>query len=315
MIKIRIKNSVLFLFVILFSFSACENYYKNDYNDNSPTSGQLKIYHSEGLESHLKNQAYTFSTQYPDAHVELVNACENEIITAFLQDSCKAIMISRLLGEQETKAFDQKNLHPMYSPLAKSGVALITSIHSSITKLSVEEIKKLLGGELTTKDSSGNVITPIAVLDNKCSSVAHYLLDSVLQQKSFGPKCYAATSSEDLIKRITEQPNQIGFVDFAWISDVDSDLFKSIQNKIKFISVGRTDTIYFAPNQSSFKTGEYPFTRTIYFLRRSDNFSLAKGFEAFMAGPKGQLTFLKQGLLPVRQAERSIEVKMEPLPQ
>jgi hypothetical protein len=30
-----------------------------------------------------------------------------------------------------------------------------------------------------------------------------------------------------------------------------------------------------------------------------------------MAGPKGQLTFLKQGLLPVRQAERMIEVKFE----
>ena len=83
-------------------------------------------------------------------------------------------------------------------------------------------------------------------------------------------------------------------------------------SSIKFISIGRTDTIFFEPNQSSFKTGEYPLTRTIYLLRRSDDFSLAKGFEAFMAGPKGQLTFLKQGLLPIRQAERTIHVNMEP---
>lgn len=299
----------------LLSFTGCDNYFKNDYVDNSPTSGKLKVYYSEGLQFHIKNQAYTFSSLYHNADVELVNACESEIITAFLNDSCKAIVISRLLGEQEAKAFDQKKLHPAYSPLAKSGVALITSVNSGITKLTIEEIKKLLSNDLITKDSAGNSVSPIAVLDNKCSSVSHYLLDSLIQQKQFGSKCFTANSSDELIQKISEQPNQIGFVDFAWLSDVDSDLFKQYKDKIKFISVGITDSIYFAPNQSSFKTGEYPLTRTIYLLRRSDDFSLAKGFESFMAGPKGQLTFLKQGLLPIKQAERVIEVKTGPISQ
>ena len=31
-----------------------------------------------------------------------------------------------------------------------------------------------------------------------------------------------------------------------------------------------------------------------------------------MAGPKGQLTFLKQGLLPNKQNERSIKIIIEP---
>jgi phosphate transport system substrate-binding protein len=304
------KNWGLVFFTFCFIFSSCDNYYKNDYVDNSPTSGKLKIYYSEGLQAHLENQAYTFSSQYNNAEVELFTACEAEIITALLNDSCKAIVISRLLGETEVKAFDQKKLHPAYSPLAKSGVALITSINTTISKLTVEQIKQLLGAELTLKDSLGNSISPLAVLDNKCSSVSHYLLDSLLQEKPFGSKCFAARSSDELIQKITEQPNQIGFVDFAWLSDTDSDLFKQYKDKIKFIPVGRTDSIYFSPNQSSFKTGDYPFTRTIYLLRRTDDFSLAKGFESFMAGPKGQLTFLKQGLLPVRQGERKIEVKM-----
>jgi phosphate transport system substrate-binding protein len=269
------------------------------------------VYYSDGLQFHIKNQALTFSTLYPNADVELSTACESEIISAFLNDSCKAIVISRLLGEQETKVFDQKQLHPAYSPLAKSGIALITSINSGITKLTVEEIKKLLSSELITKDSAGKSISPVAVLDNKCSSVSHYLLDSVIQQKQFGAKCYACNNSDELIKKITGQPNQIGFIDFAWLSDVDSDLYKQYKDKIKFISIGRTDSIYFAPNQSSFKTGDYPFTRTIYLLRRTDDFSLAKGFESFMAGPKGQVLFLKQGLLPVRQSERVIDVKLQ----
>lgn len=291
----------------------CDNYYKNDYNENSPTSGKLKVYHSEGLEFHIKNQAETFSSQYHNVNIELFSRCENEIIDALLNDSCKAIVISRLLSENEKKAFEQKKLFPMHSALAKSGVALITSSNTKINTLSVAQIKQLLNSELTVKDSLGNLISPVAVLDNNCSSVAYYLVDSVVGAKNFGPKCFSVKNTSELLEKISANPNQIGFLDFAWLSDRDDELFIKYSSKIKFLSIGKTDTAYFAPNQSSFKTGEYPFTRTIYLLRRSNDFSLAKGFEAFMAGPKGQLTFLKQGLLPVRQAERIIEVKMEPI--
>ena len=309
------KTISIFLFSVfcLLSFTNCDNYFKNDYIDNSPTSGKLKVYYSEGLQLHIKNQAFTFCSLYPNADVECLPACEAEIIDALLKDSCKAIIINRLLGENEVKAFCQKNLQPQYSPLAKTGVALITSVNTTLNKFTIDEIKKLLSGELSVKDSLGNMISPIAVLDTKCSSASHYLLDSVIKAKQFGPKCYAVNNTSELLQKIADTPNQIGFIDFAWLSDRDDSIYKAYQNKIKFISVGRTDTIYSAPNQSSFKTGEYPFTRTIYLLRRSDDFSLAKGFESFMAGPKGQLTFLKQGLLPIRQAERMIEVKMEPI--
>ncbi len=314
-IKIMIKKRIIILFFVscLLSLTNCDNYFKNDYTDNSPTSGKLKVYSSEGLELHISNQITTFSSQYNNANVENITACESEIVKALLNDSCKAIVMSRLLGEQEIKAFDQKQLHPMYSPLAKSGVALITSVNTKISQLTIEQIKQLLSAELNLKDSLGKLISPLAVVDSKCSSVSHYLLDSVIQLKKFGANCFAINNYNELLNKISEQPNQIGFIDFAILSDTDSDLYKLYKDKLKFIAVGRTDSIYFAPNQSSFKTGQYPFTRTIYLLRRSDDFSLAKGFESFMAGPKGQLTFLKQGLLPIRQAERIINVKMGPV--
>jgi phosphate transport system substrate-binding protein len=313
--KFKVKNLWLVPCIFSFIFSACDNYFKNDYNDNSPTSGKLKVYYSEGLQLHVKNQASTFLTDYHEAKIECIPACEAEIVNGLLNDSCKAIIISRLLNEQETKAFAQKNLQPMHSALAKSGVALITSVSTDIDKLNVEQVKQLLSAELTVKDSAGHPVSPLAVLDSKCSSVSHYLQDSIIGSKKFGPKCFAANNALELLQKITEQKDQIGFIDFAWLSDVDDSLYIAYKNKIKFIAIGRTDTIFFAPNQSSFKTGEYPFTRTIYLLRRSSDFSLAKGFEAYLAGPKGQMTFLKQGLLPIRQSERKIEVNTKPLGQ
>jgi phosphate transport system substrate-binding protein len=294
-------------------FYSCDGPFKNDYYDNSPTSGKLKIYFNEGLEPHITNQAYTFTSIYYHAEVECKVACEGEIVTALLNDSCKAIVMNRLLGENEKKAFEKKQLSPKYSALAKTGVALIISTKTAIKKLTVEEVKQLLSGELTIKDTTGKMISLSAILDSKCSSSSYYLRDSLLGGKAFGPKCFAVEHTKDLLDKIAEGSNQIGFLDFAWLSDLDDSLYKAYEGKLKFLAVGRTDTIAFAPNQSSFKTGQYPFTRTIWLLRRSDDFSLAKGFESFMAGPKGQILFLKQGLLPVRQQERSVEIKFEPI--
>lgn len=304
---------LIFFVLLTTALSSCDNYYKDDYYDNSPTSGKLKVYHNEGLTLHIKNQIFTFGTQYPKAHCEAVSVTENEAIDALLKDSCKAIVITRLLGENETKAFAQKQLAPRYSALAKTGVALLINSATKIKALTIAQVKQLLNTELTVIDSSNTAIKLQAIIDNKNSAVSLYLLDSVIRQKKFGPSTFAVNNSLELIEQIAKTPNAIGFIDFAWLSDKDDLLYKKYQNQIKFISIGRTDTAYFEPNQSSFKTGEYPFTRTLYYLKRGDDFTLAKGFEAFMAGPKGQLTFLKQGLLPLKQPERIIEINMEPL--
>jgi phosphate transport system substrate-binding protein len=310
---IKFKLTKYFVAVsCLFFIGACDNYYKNDYTDNSPTSGLLKVYHSEGLSLHIRNQAYTFSALYPNVKITCEEVSESEAVDALLKDSCKAIVINRLLGVSEQNAFANKQLNPRYSPLAKTGVALITNIKTPFKTLSMQQVNQLLTGELILTDSLNNKFKLRSVIDNKNSAVSHYLLDSIVTNHQFGANIFALNNSLDLIEEISKTPNSIGFIDFAWLSDSDDGLFKKYQDKIKFISIGRTDTIFFEPNQSSFKTGEYPLTRTIYLLRRSDDFSLAKGFEAFMAGPKGQLTFLKQGLLPIRQAERTIHVNMEP---
>ena len=210
---IKFKNILIFISGLIFFFG-CDNYYKNDYENNSPTSGKLKLYCNEGIQLHVKNQVYTFCALYPHSIIESIWLTESESVEALLKDSCKAIIINRLLSGNEKKRFEQKNLFPKFSPIAKTGVALITNRFSAISKLTLEQIKRLLSNELILKDSLNKTFIPTAIIDNKNSSVSHYLLDSFLQAKSFGPKCFALNNSLELIKKISENPNQIGFIDF-----------------------------------------------------------------------------------------------------
>lgn len=311
----RIKSSY-FNFAVGLAFvffsSCAEPYFKNDYEDNSPTSGKLKLFYDEGLHLHAQNQAYTFESQYHNAEIELNPVTEAQAVKALLDDSCKAIFISRLLNENEKKSFGAKDLNPRYSPVAKTGIALITNINTPVNQLSLQQVIDLLTKPFVCKDSISNETKLSVLFDKNNSALMHYLHDSVIDGQNFSQNCNALKSSPDVINYVATNKNFIGIIDFAWISDSDDSLFKANTSKIKIIALSKNDEpgSFVYPAQSSFKLGTYPFTRTVYLMRRSGEFTLGKGFESFVAGPKGQTTFLKQGLLPYKQQERIIEVNM-----
>ena len=313
MMRNFIKYNGLCVFISAFFFFSCSNYFKNDYNDNSPTSGKLKVYIDEGLKHHIKNQAYTFESIYPNANIYLYSSSENDAIQKLYNDSCELIVISRVLNKNEIKSFASKNYTIIPTPIAKSGIAIITSKKTPINKLSFEEAVRVLNGQNNLFDSLGNPISLSVVFDSPNSSVIHYIQDSVLKNLKIGSNCTVLNSTLESINYVAHHKNSIAFIDFAWLSDTDDSIFKANESILKILPLSKKNSRYYEkPNQSSFKLNTYPFTRTIYAIKKTGEFTLAKGFETFMAGPKGQLTFLKQGLLPNKQNERSIKIIIEP---
>lgn len=282
--------------------------------EDTPTSGRLNVYFDEGLEPHIRNQAATFESLYPDVSLKLFASSESDAIQALYNDSCEAIVISRPLNDQEKSAFASKNYFPKFSAVAVTGIALLTSTATAVNNLDFEAAVALLGGDGTITDSTGKKVQLRALLDKNSSSVVHYLKDSVLSGKPFSANAGSLGSVEESLAFASEHPNCVAFFDFAWLSDSDDPLYKTYMSKLKFLRVNNKGSDQFDyPNQSSFKLRSYPFIRTIYVYRKTGDFTLAKGFESFVAGPKGQLIFLKQGLLPTRQPERSIHANTAPI--
>jgi len=294
---------------------SCTQYFKNDYVDNSPTSGRLKVVYDEGLSLHARNQAFTFESQYPNAHLELFSSSESDAVQDLYNDSCQAILISRGLTTNEKNAFGNKGFFPKYSAVAYSGVALITSSATAINRLSYEQIIELLSKSFSGRDSANNPVPLSVILDKNNSSVVHYLADSILKGIKFSSSVNILNSTLESINYVAKNKNTVAFIDFAWLSDVDDSISKANKSRIKFICISgpSSSNAFEYPSQSSFKLNTYPFRRTVYLYRKTGDFTLAKGFESFVAGPKGQLTFLKQGLMPARQSERAIKINMSPL--
>jgi len=279
--------------------------------DNSPTSGKADFFFDEGLTLHVENQIYTFKTLYKYADIALHPSTEKKCIEALFNDSGKVIAISRPLTEEELAKFKAKNIYPQTSFVAGDAIAFVVSKEFADSTISLSEITELLKGNDSTLLSGQHIKL---VFDNANSGCTRQLKDSLIPNGTFGNNCSSVNNTMELMKAITSNSLAIGVCDFAWLSDKDDNTTKEFLKTIKILAVSKNnnETAYM-PDQSNIAIKAYPLCRTICIIRRSAEFSLGKGIETFIAGPTGQLMFLKQGLPPNRQEERLIEVDVTPL--
>lgn len=297
---------IIFSF-FLFSCGLNEDNRKKD----TPTSGKVNLFFDEGLTLHINNQIFTFKSTYTNADIKLRSSNERECIEALYNDSSKVIAISRPLTEKEMEQFKSKNIIPQTSTVAGDAIAFIVSKDFADSTISISELTELLKGNDSTfiKGQHINI-----VFDNPNSGSTRQLKDSLIPTQGFGKNCKALNNTPELIKAISSNSLAIGVCDYAWLSDKDDNTTKEFLKLVKILAVSKKDNqTAYMPDQSNIATKDYPLCRTICIIRRSAEFSLGKGIETFIAGEKGQLMFLKQGLPPNRQEERLIEVDMTPL--
>ena len=301
----KITSHILSLVSYLLLLTACNTSTKTSEIPNSPTAGELKVFCEDGMFLHIRNQAYTFERIYYNSKIEVHYINEKQAIEGLYNDSCKVIIVSRVLSADEVKKFNAKNIYPTQICIAKSAIAFIVAANSTDSVISIDKIKNIISGA----DTSYNM-----VFDNDNSGTTRFLKDSLLQGKPFGKNCFALKNTTELINHISKNKNTIGVLDYAWLSDSDDSTSKVFLSSVKIlaVSVAGNKTAYM-PDQSNIKTGDYPFCRWVYATRRSADFTLGTGFSLFVAGQKGQIMFTKQGLIPFVQPNREVEVNTEPL--
>jgi phosphate transport system substrate-binding protein len=302
--KIETMKSNLFLLIICVSlFFSCQTQEENAALD-TPTSGSLTVFADEGLKNMLENQAYTFMKIYSKAKINFEYTEEANAIKSLQENKCKTIAISRNLSEKEENWFKQSNITLNKSFIGKSAIVFIASKEVSDSVISTTLLKQLLSGD------TSKTFYKSCIFENKQSSSAVFLRDSLIKE-TIGKNCYAAENFNDLIQRIQKNTHALGVIDYAHISDSDDSISKYIKANFKIIAVSKNnENLAYYPDQSNIQTGDYPFTRSIYLIRRGQDFSLAAGFITYVAGPSGQVILLKTGFAPWRQPERVISINL-----
>lgn len=304
------------LFIILFvSGVACRQKDKYGKIADTPTTGEITIVADESLRPIVEAEVETFNALHKKANIHVIYLPEAEAIQAMLQeDSLKMAVVTRKLTADERKYLMEKNkVRAREDEMAVSGIALIVHKDNPDTLLSMENLRMLLQGKISTwKQIGGRSNAGIEIVfDNPNSGLIRQLKDSVAKVDSLPENCFAVKNNQAVVDHVSKNRNALGLIGLEWISDRDDSTSHAFLDHIRVVALS-DDSTYFQPYQAYLALKYYPLLRTITTINREGRTGLATGFGAFFASERGQRIVLKAGLVPKTMPLRVVQVNNEP---
>lgn len=296
-------------------FTGCQSSKKNG-NPETPTSGIIKISADQTFEPILDQEIEVFEGTYPNATIIPEYGSEVEAITLLVRDSVRLAVTTRKLSEKETLALNALKLFPKEVKIATDGVALIVNKENPDTLITIDQLRRILTGEVTSWDQiypKSKLGKMQLVFDNPNSSTVRFAIDSICQGKPLSPNLNAQDNNQNVIDYVSKVPNAIGVIGASWIGNRNDSTRLSFSDKITVMGVSRDAAAYpsnsYKPYQAYLAMGQYPLTRDVYIITTDPKSGLPSGFTTFVGSDKGQRIILKAGILPATQAIRVVNVR------
>lgn len=332
--KKEIISSLLVAAITGLGAISCTPIKKGEYAKGSAT-----IYCDEGFRNIMQEEIEVFEYSYPESSIIPFYVSEQEAIDKMMEDATQAIVVTHELSKDQIAFLKKKYKRIVRSScIAVDAVALITNKDNPVQTLTVEEIGKIMRGEITRwSQLAGNDTTAIRIVfDNAGSSTVSYLREKFLpegKKMSDNPNAYAEKTNAQVFDVVKKDPNSLGVISVSWLG---SDLQKAkevpldarmndYKNENDTIATELTTEVNvvrvvnpteendfnpsgYLPYQAYINSGEYPLFRKVYMVSTASNSNVLHSFYTFVTGFVGQKIITKTGILPYHASPRVVQL-------
>ncbi len=286
---------------------SCNRQKPKDGRTDTYSSGAMTFASDESFSPVIEEERELFEFTYPNAKITPLYTNETDAVNQLLAGKVFMAITSRDFTEKEFANLKERRQFPRSIKFAYDGLALIENKENTDSCISVNDIKKILLGEVTRwdeiypKSKLGDITV---VFDNAKSSAVHYAEDSILGGKPIlSPHVMAVKKTEDVITYVEKNKGAIGIIGSNWLNDKRDSTNLTFKKEIRPMAVSSLPVANVAnswkPYQYYLYNSDYPLVRTLYILLNDSHMGLPTGFANFIISQdKGQRVILKAGLLP-----------------
>lgn len=317
--------SLIFCIVSFFALLSCNR--AQITRTDTETSGIAEIVADESFAPIIDQQIMVFEALNSEAYITPVYASEAEAYDLFMKDSVQLIFGTRELTANELQTLKDRKQKARTQIIAVDGVALIVNKANSDTLITVNDLKRIMTGEIRSwKDlNPKSNLGEIAVsFDSPKSSIVRYIKDSVCGGQPLGDNVKARsadlisydldsiTPNQKVIDFVASTPNALGIIGVNWISNPGDSTNLSFIDKIRVMSVTNESKAFsdntYKPFPYQLALKKYPLRRDLYVIISDVRGGLPSGFVKFVAGDQGQRIILKSGLYPGTSPTRLVRI-------
>ena len=335
--KLLAKTGILLSSLVIASMVvSCGEVKRGEY-----VKGASTIYCDDGFRNILEEEIDVFEYTYPGSSIIPKYVSEADAIEALMGDSTEAAIVTHEFTKDQIK-YIRDNFKRVVKQrcIAVDAVGLIVNKDNPLSEISVEDIGKIIKGEITKW--SQLALTDTAdiqiVFDNQNSSTVRYMRERFLDGKPITDNknihVFAQENNSQVFQAIKDNKNAIGIISVSWLGDSlenahkvpveerlegyeagDDIIAKELTTEVKVLAVQNPTElndytlVAYKPYQAYIATGDYPLFRKVYMVTTASGSTLMKSFYDFMTGFVGQKIIANTGILPYHMNPRVVELK------
>lgn len=307
-----IRKHLFFILSMVFIAISCNN--KSNKEQNTMTSGYIKIAVDQTTQDVIQNEIDVFESLYP-AIINPIYTSETNAVELLMKDTVRLAITARNFTKAELDYLHAKTFQPEAIRIAIDGVAIITHPSNPDSMISMLDLKNVLTGKITDwkqLDPTSTLGKIQVVFDNTKSSIVRYASDSIARGESLSKDLNALELNQQVVEHVAKTPTAMGLIGVNTISDDTDSTVVDFTNKIKVMRVSYDDIATpdnsVQPYQYYLYTGSYPLRREIFILLNDPRGELPKGFTRFVASDQGQRIIKRTGLLPSTMPINAVKI-------
>lgn len=302
-------------------------------------SGTAAVFCDDGFKNILEEEIQAFEFTYPEATIMPFYMSEQACIDSLLADKCQSIIITRDFTKEERQHVKSQNKRIVKSNcIAVDAVAMIVNKDNPVSALSMDEIRKILTGEITRwSQLAGNDTTAIKVVfDSQGSSTVSYMRDKFLpagKKITDYIKPYAQKNNAAVFDVVKKDPDALGIISVSWLgndlslarnvpieqrmedyANENDSINTALTEEVNIIKVSNPNEdndfspVAYKPYQLYINSGEYPLFRKVWMISTASNSTVLHSFYTFVTGFVGQKIIIKSGIMPYHVHSRVVQV-------
>lgn len=290
--KKKILSITLVMLLALGALAGCGA--KDSTGDHANTGGQadasgtVVIAGSTSVQPLSEEIAATFMDANPGISVEVQGGGSGQGIKAIKEKIADFGALSRNVKDEEKSSVSKEYV------IAKDGVAVIVNPASSVSNLTIDQIKGIYTGKIKNWSEVGGENAPIVVVSREEGSGtrgAFTEITGVLSKNEAGEEIDGTTkealiqgSTGAIMQTVETTPNTIGYVSLGSLSD-----------KVKAVNVENVE-----PTTETVLSGEYKISRPFLYVTGGEISAAAQLYIDFVMSAEGQKIVEENGFVPVK---------------
>ncbi|MGE5701931.1 MAG: phosphate ABC transporter substrate-binding protein [Clostridia bacterium] len=219
-----------------------------------------------------------FEKQNPSDHIISQGGGAIPGIISLKNDAIDIALSSRDLEEHE----DERNLKSIL--VAKDALLIVTNPANPVTNLTVDQVRDIYSGEITSWKAVGGVDAPITVLSRESSSTTlGSFIDMIMGGEQVTEHAIETEYADKMEDEIAKNQHAIGFISMKH--------YKPIVKALKIDNV--------EANKQTILSGRYPISRSFFLIVKATPEGLSKRFIEFVMSDQGQSILENAGAIRV----------------